>query len=130
MWDNVERIILRIESLIDFESKITDLYYSKYCSKEDEDFSLQSSGFIRELVKTKKPFGLAYGFKSHCTSINERFYELEDCLQSRPNNQNKIIPTFCYELLPPSRNIILKGRPILYPLKQKDLCDYNPTCIM
>ena len=55
MWDNVDRVIQIIEPRIDFSSKTTDLYYSQYCSKEDEDCSLQSSHFIRELVKLNKP---------------------------------------------------------------------------
>ena len=38
----------------------------------------------------KKTFQLAYGFKSHSTSINERFSKLEDCLQSRPKIQRNI----------------------------------------
>ena len=28
------------------------------------------------------------------------------------------------------KNIILKGHPILYILKQKDICDYNLRCLM
>ena len=43
MWDNVDKIILIIESLIEFDSKTTYLYDSKYFSKEDEECSLQSS---------------------------------------------------------------------------------------
>ena len=76
MWGNVDSIVLRIESQIGFESKTTDLCDSQYCSKEDEDFSPQSSHFIIELVQMKKPCKLAYGFKSHCIYINERFSEL------------------------------------------------------
>ena len=63
IWDNVDRIILRIESKIDFDSKTTDLYDSQYCSKYYEDCSIQSYRFIIELVQKKKPFGFAYGFK-------------------------------------------------------------------
>ena len=47
MWDNVDRIIQRIESRIDFDSKTKYLHYSQYISKEDEDCSIQSSLFIR-----------------------------------------------------------------------------------
>ena len=28
------------------------------------------------------------------------------------------------------KKIILKGHPFIYPFKQKDICDYNPICIM
>ena len=41
-----------------------------------------------------------------------------------------IFPPFGNEFLPPSKNIILKSHPILYPLKQRDICDYNTRCLM
>ena len=78
----------------------------------------------------KKSFGFAYGFKSQCTYINKRFYKLEYCLQSRPNNQRNIFPPFGNELLTPSVIVSLKGLPILYILKHKDLYNYIPICIM
>ena len=77
-----------------------------------------------------KPFSIAYGFKSHCTSIHERFSKLEDFLQFWKMNQRNIFPPFGNEFFTPSRNIILKGCPILYPLKQKFICDYNSRCII
>ena len=77
----------------------------------------------------KKPFELAYGFKSHCTSITERLSKLEDCLWYRRKKQRNIFPPFVNELLPPLINISLKGLPILYPLKQNYLCDYNRRCL-
>ena len=33
-------------------------------------------------------------------------------------------------MFPSSINIILNGQYILYPLKQKDKCDYNHRCLM
>ena len=123
-------IIQIIESQINFISKTTDLYDSQYCSKENEDRSLQSYHIIRELVQTKKPFELEYGFKSHCTSINERLSKLEYCLQYRPKVQRNIFPPFGNEFLPLSKTISLAGFPIIYPLKRKYLCDYDPICLM
>ena len=87
-------------------------------------------GQSRELVQINKSFGFAYGFKSHFTSINERFYKLEDCLQSRPNNQINIFPPFGNEFLPLSINTALEGRPILHTLKHKDFCYYDSICLM
>ena len=37
MWENMDMIIQRIESQIDLISKTTYLYYSQYCSKDNED---------------------------------------------------------------------------------------------
>ena len=78
----------------------------------------------------EKPFDFAYGFKSYCKSINERFSKLEGFLRSRPNINRNIFTPFGNQFLPPSKTFPLKGYPILYPLKQKDLCYYDPRCIM
>ena len=71
-----------------------------------------------------------YGFKSQCTSINERFPKLEVCLHSRRKNKSKTFPPIGNELSPPSKNITLTNDHIIYPMKQKDICDYDPRCIM
>ena len=126
----MDRIIQIIESQIDLISKTTDLYNSQYCSKDNEDCSLKSYHIIREFLQMKKLFSFSYSFKSHCISIHERFSKLEGCLRSRTNIYKKTFPPFCNELLPPSKNISLTGCPILYLLKQKDLCDYDPRCII
>ena len=81
-------------------------------------------------MQMKKPFDFAYEFKSQCTSINERFYKLEGCLHSIPKNKIKTFTPFGNEFLPPSKNISLTACPIMYPLKQKYLCDYDPGCII
>ena len=62
IWNNVDRIILRIESLIGFEFKTTNVYYSQYWSKKDEDCSLQSSRFIRESARIKNHLVLRMDF--------------------------------------------------------------------
>ena len=42
----------------------------------------------------------------------------------------KTFPPLGNELLPPSKNITLKNDHIIYPMKQKDLFEYDPRCIM
>ena len=39
-----------------------------------------------------------------------------------------IFPPFGYDFLPSSKK--WKGHPIIYPLRQKDICDYNNRCLM
>ena len=39
-------------------------------------------------------------------------------------------PQFGNVFLPSFKNIILKGHPIIYPLKQKYICDFNHICIV
>ena len=123
-------IIQIIVSLIDLITKTIDLYDSQYCSKDNKDCSLKYPLIVGNFVQMKKPFYFAHGFKSHCTSINECFSKLEGCLNSRPNIKRKIFPIFGNEFLPPSKTISLTGFPVISTLKQKDICDYNPICIM
>ena len=78
----------------------------------------------------EEPFEFAYGFKSHCTFINECSSKLEVCLNLRRKNNIKTFSPFGNEFLPPSKNISLTAFPIMYPLKQKDICDYDIRCIM
>ena len=42
----------------------------------------------------------------------------------------KTFPPLENECLAPSKNITLKKNHIIYPMKQKDLCDYDPRCIL
>ena len=55
---------------------------------------------------------------------------MEVCLHSRQKNKSKKFPPLGDEFLPPSKNITLTNDHIMYPMKQKDLCDYDPRCIM
>ena len=40
------------------------------------------------------------------------------------------IATISQFFLPSSTNIVFNGQQILYPLKQKNICDFNPICII
>ena len=64
------KTIQRIESGIDLISQKTDLLDPQYCSKDNEDYSFKSFHIIGEFVQMKT-IELVFGFKSHCTSINE-----------------------------------------------------------
>ena len=51
----------------------------------------------------EKPFEFAYGFKAHCTSINERLSRLEGCLHSTWNNKINQLTPFGNEFLLPKK---------------------------
>ena len=78
----------------------------------------------------KEPHDFMYGFKYQCASIKELLFKLEGCLQSSRKNKSKTFPPLGNQFLPPSKNITLTNYYIMYPMKQKDICDYNPRCIM
>ena len=78
----------------------------------------------------KKQHDFLYGFKYQCTSINELFSKLEGCFHSRRKNKLKTFTPLGNEFLPPSKNITLKNHHIVYPMKQRDLSDYDPKFII
>ena len=130
MWDNVENTIQIIESRIYLINRRTDLYDPTFFSQDNAGCSLKFSHIIGEFMTMKKQHDFLYGFKPQCTFINDRFSELEGCLHSRRKKKSKTFPPLGNEFLPPSKNITLKNDHIIYPMKQKDLCDYDPICIM
>ena len=68
-------------------------------------------------------------FKSNCISIKERLYILEVYLQSRKIKSNTFAP-LQKVFLPPWKIITLKKSNTIFPMKNKDLCDNDPRCIM
>ena len=78
----------------------------------------------------KEPHDFMFGFNSQCTSINELLSKLEVCLHSRRKNKFKSFTPIGNELLPPSKNCTMKNYHIMYPMKQKDLCDYDSIFII
>ena len=99
MWENVDIIIQRIESQMDLFTKTTDLYDSKYCSKNNEECSFKLSHIIRAFVHMNKPFEFEYKFKSHCTSINKRSSKLGGYLCSIANIKRNKFQLFGNESL-------------------------------
>ena len=85
--------------------------------------------YYRRICAYKKPFEFVYGFKSQCTYVNESFYKLRVRLHSRQKNKIKSFSPFGNQLLPPSKTS-LTAFPIMYPLRQKDICYCDPRCII
>ena len=130
MWDNVDNTIQMFESRIDLINRKTNLYDPKISSQDNDDCSLKYSHIIGEFIPMKKHYYFLYGFKYHCTFINEQYYKLEGCIYSIRKNKMKTFPPFDNEFLPPSKNITLTDYYIMYPMKQRDICNYYPRCII
>ena len=90
----------------------------------------QIISYYWRIYANEKQHNILYGFKSQYTSINWRLSKFEGCLNSRRENESKAFPQLTNEFLPPSKNISLKKDHTIYPMNQKDLCDYDPICIM
>ena len=77
----------------------------------------------------KKQNLIQSGFKSQCTSINERISKLEVYLHSR-KNKSKTFSPLPNDFLSPSKKITLKSNDFIFPMKNGDIWDYDPRCIM
>ena len=77
----------------------------------------------------KKQNRIRSGFKSQCTSINEQISKLEVYLHSR-KNKSKTCSPLQNDFLPPTKTITLKSNHFIFPMKNKDICDYDHRCIM
>ena len=129
MWDNVYDTIQIIESQIDLVNRTNDLYDPKYFSPDNEGCSQLSYPNIGEFVPMKKHNCNQSGFKSQCTSINERVSKLKVYLHSRKNKSKSLQP-LQNEFLPPSKKITSENNYFIFPMKNKDICDYDPRCII
>ena len=128
MWGNVDDTIQGIESRIDLIIRTTDLYHPNFFRQIIMVFQLSSHN-IGEFMAMKKQNRIQYGFKSQCTSINERIPKLENYIHSR-KTKSKIFLPLNNDFLPPSKKITLKSNNFIFPMKNKDICDYDPRCIM
>ena len=76
----------------------------------------------------KKNNGLI--FKINCSSIEHRFKKLGDGLLKKIGKNKHKFPIFDNDFLSSSNQIELKSTDFIFPIKQDDICDYNPLCFM
>ena len=67
-------------------------------------------------------------FKTNCSSIEQRFKKLGDGLLSKIGKNKHKFPIFDNDFLSSSNQIKLKATLFIFPIKQDDICDYNPLC--
>ena len=57
-------------------------------------------------------------------------YETWRCLSRKIGKNNHTCPMFDNDLLASSKQMKLCTRDYIFPIKQDDICDYNPLCFM
>ena len=68
--------------------------------------------------------------KTNCSSIEKRFKKLGDGLLSKIGGNKHKFPIFDNDFLSFSNQIKLKSTDFIFPIRQDDICDYNPLCFM
>ena len=84
--------------------------------------------FISASKFIKKNNGLI--FETNCSSVEQRFKKLGDGLLSKIEKNNHTCPIFDNDFLAYSNQIKLKSTDYIFPIKQDDICDYNPLCFL
>ena len=69
-------------------------------------------------------------FETNCSSIKQRFKKLWDDLLSKREKNKHTCPIFDNDFLASSNQMKLKSTDYIFPIKQDDICYYNPLCFM
>ena len=69
-------------------------------------------------------------FQTNCSSIKQRYMKLGDGLQRKRAKNKHTCPMFDNDLLVYSNKMKLCTTDYIYPIKQDNICDYNPLCFM
>ena len=129
-WENVSNVISNIYQLINVDDDGCDLYSMDYVSKISTHCSKGNLECVHQCIKIhqKKINGLT--FKTNCSSIEQRFKKLGDGLLSKIGKNKHKFSIFDNDFLSSSNQIKLKATDFIFPIKQDDICDYNPLCFI
>ena len=93
-----------------------------HCSKGNIEYVLQCTKFPQNKSN-------GYMFQTNCSSIKQRYMKLGVFFKKMVKN-NHTCPMFDNYFLASSKQIKLCTRDYIFPIKQDDICDYNPLCFM
>ena len=100
------------------KNRTTDLYDPKFCYPDNDSCSQQSYHNIGGFVPMEKQNHIQSVFKSQCKSINKRIYKLEVFLHLFKMNFTSFQKNY------------LEKQSFYIPNGKKDICDYDPRCIL
>ena len=127
MWGNVEKTIQIIESRIDLINKKTYLYDIQYCSIDNEYCSLKYSHIIGKFVPMKRHMLFCMGLSTNVNplmndSLSWKVFFIQDGKISPRHFHQLAMNSYLHQKISPWQ--------IMYPMKQKDIFDYDTRCIM
>ena len=68
--------------------------------------------------------------KKNCSSIENQYKKIGDGFNKKMRKNKYTCPMFDNELLVSSKQLKICPRDFIVPIKQEDICDYNPWCLM
>ena len=69
-------------------------------------------------------------FETNFSSIEHRYKKLGDGFNRKVVKNKYTCPMFNSKFLASSKQLRICPRDIIFPIKQGDICDYNPRCFM
>ena len=129
-WESFSNVIKRIYEIINFNESVCYLYTMDYisqslthCSKGNIQWVLQCTKF-----PDKQKNGLI--FQTNCSSNKKWYMKLGDGLQRKRGKNKHTCPMFNKYFLASSNQIKLCTTDYIFPIKQDNICNYNPLCFM
>ena len=71
-----------------------------------------------------------YMFKTNCSSLEHWYNKLGDGFNKKMGKKKYKFPMFHNEFFAFSKQLKFCPRYFIFPIKQEDICDYNPRCFM
>ena len=69
-------------------------------------------------------------FKTKCTSIKHQYKKLGACFNKQKGMKNVTLPTFDIIFLSSSKQLKIEPEDFIFPIKHKDICNYNRWYLM
>ena len=129
-WEKFSNVISKIYQLINVNDVGCDLYSIDYISQMSTHCSKGNLECVHQCIKIHQKQINGLIFKKKCSSIEQRFKKLGYGLLSKIGKNKHKFPIFENDFLSSSNQIKLKSTDCIFPIKQDDICDYNPLCFM
>ena len=129
-WDNIIHVIKKMYSIINLKESKCDIYNMEYISQSPINLSKINLKCVLNCNTFPGKQANGYMFKTNCSSIEHRYKKLGDGFYKKRGNNRYTYPTFDNEFLASSKQWKLFPREFIFPIKQEDICHYNPRFSM
>ena len=127
---NVIHVIKKFYSVINSKESKCDINTLHYIPQSPIHCS---KGNLKCILKCTKYLGKqanSYMFETNFSSIEHQYKKLGDAFNKKRGKNKYTCSMFNKEWLASSKQLKLCSRDIIFPIKQEDICDYNPQCFM
>ena len=125
-WGFFFSVIRNIYQLINVNEFGCDLYTMDYISQMLTHCSKCNIDCVHQCIKIHQKETNVLISETNCSSIRQRSKKLGYGLLSKRGKNKHTCPIFDNDFLASSNQMKLKSTDYIFPVKQDDICDYNP----